>query len=105
MKKIFTSPDSEELELLRNMLENARIICELRNGDVSRTFPGPAFYEEIWVSDEEEPKAAELVAAWQRPAAGGSGSAWTCPSCGERIEAQFSSCWKCGTERPTASIV
>jgi DNA-directed RNA polymerase subunit RPC12/RpoP len=23
---------------------------------------------------------------------------WQCPSCGEKIEAQFTQCWKCGTE-------
>ena len=23
---------------------------------------------------------------------------WQCPSCGEKIEAQFTQCWKCDTE-------
>jgi Putative prokaryotic signal transducing protein len=103
MKKIFSSPDSADLELLRNMLENAGIVCEVRNGDVSRTFPAPPFYEELWVADEEQARASELVSSWQQPPAA-SGSSWTCPACGERIEAQFSSCWKCGGQRPqTAS--
>jgi hypothetical protein len=25
---------------------------------------------------------------------------WTCPGCGEEIEAQFTACWNCGAERP-----
>ncbi|MCK5605920.1 hypothetical protein KAR91_28745, partial [Candidatus Pacearchaeota archaeon] len=25
---------------------------------------------------------------------------WTCPSCGEDIEDQFTKCWKCQTIRP-----
>ena len=101
MKKIFSSPDSAELELLRNMLENAGIECEVRNRDISRTIPAPPFYEELWVPDEEEAKASELVTSWQRPSPTTAGS-WTCPSCGERVEAQFSSCWKCGAQRPKA---
>jgi hypothetical protein len=99
MKKIFSSPDSAELELLRNMLEDAGVLCEVRNGDVSRTFPAPPFYEELWVADEEYAKATELVTSWAQPTASRAGS-WTCPACGERIEAQFSSCWKCGAQRP-----
>jgi hypothetical protein len=102
MKKIFSSPDNAELELLHNMLEDAGITCEVRNGDVSRTIPAPPFYEELWIPDEEYLKASELLSSWQRPPPSGS-AAWNCPACGERIEAQFSSCWKCGAQRPQAA--
>ncbi|MCX6924445.1 MAG: hypothetical protein NT154_14705 [Verrucomicrobia bacterium] len=29
--------------------------------------------------------------------------AWTCPDCGEQLEAQFHSCWNCGANRPERS--
>ncbi len=96
MKKLFSSPDSAELELLKNMLADAGIECELRNSDVSRIMPAPPFYEELWVSEEEYPKASELLASWQRPTRIGY---WTCPKCGEKVEDQFSSCWNCGATR------
>ncbi len=102
MKKIFTSPDSAELELLKNMLENAGLVSEVRNKNVSRTIPGPAFYEELWVADEDYAKASDLIASWQKPLEPGA-AAWTCGACGERIEAQFSSCWKCGAQRPSSA--
>jgi hypothetical protein len=100
MKKLFSSAQSTELELFRNILADAGIVAEVRNGDVT-VFPPPVD-EELWVSDEDYPRAAELLTAWERPDRIAS-EAWTCPRCGERVEAQFSSCWKCGTEREKVS--
>ena len=28
------------------------------------------------------------------------GEPWTCPGCGERLEAQFAQCWRCATDAP-----
>lgn len=102
MKKLFSSPDSTEVELVKNMLANSGIVCEVRNGDVSRIVPAPSFYAELWVSETTYPKAAEVLGTWQRPLAP-SAAPWTCPACGEVIEAQFSSCWKCGAVRENAA--
>jgi hypothetical protein len=98
MKKLASSPERAELELLKGMLANAGIQCEVRNGEVSAVIPSPAFYEELWVSDEDYPRAAELYASLQRPDPAPPGT-WICPECGERVEAQFTSCWKCGAQR------
>lgn len=100
MKKLFSSPDNAEVELIKNMLADSDIVCEVRNGEVSRVVPAPSFYEELWVSEDSYPRAAELLASWQQPNPAAAAS-WTCPSCGELVEAQFSSCWKCGTPRST----
>ena len=98
MKKLVSSPDNAELELLKNILADNGIICEVRNGEMSGIVPAPPFYEELWTTDEDYPKAAELLAGWQKAPSQASGS-WTCPACGEVVEAQFSSCWKCGAQR------
>ncbi|MHC1762963.1 MAG: DUF2007 domain-containing protein [Verrucomicrobiia bacterium] len=104
MKKLFSSPDSAEVELVKNMLANAGVVCEVRNEDVSRTIPAPSFYAELWVSDEVYPRANEVLQSLQRPSAK-AGTTWTCPACGEVIEGQFSSCWKCGALRePQAQV-
>jgi hypothetical protein len=102
MKRIFSSPHNAEVELLKNILADAGIVCEVRNGDISRIVPAPPFYEELWVSEEDYPKAADLAASWERPAVSPASGAWTCPSCGELIDGQFSSCWKCGALREKA---
>ncbi len=31
------------------------------------------------------------------------GAPWTCPACGEEIEAQFGECWSCQMPRPETS--
>ena len=100
MKKIFSSPQSPEVDLVKNMLADAGILCEVRNGDISQIVPAPSFYEELWVQDEDFPKATELLSARPisptPPAAG----TWVCAECGEVMEGQFTTCWKCGAPRP-----
>jgi hypothetical protein len=99
MKKLLSSPDNPEVELVKNMLADVGILCEVRNGEVSGIVPVAPFYEELWVQDEDFEKASDLVDTWRRPSSTTPG-AWTCPQCGERVDAQFTSCWKCGTPRP-----
>jgi hypothetical protein len=103
MKKIFSSPEAAEVELFKNVLADAGIECEARNSDLSGVMPVAPFYEELWVSETDYPKASELLDSWERTPAV-QGRSWTCPACGEVNEAQFTSCWKCGTQRdrPTA---
>jgi hypothetical protein len=103
MKKLFASPDSAEVGLVKSLLEEAGIPCEIRNEHLSPALPGAPFYPELWVlNDDDYSRAAELFAAWDRPATSG-GAAWSCPQCGEVLEAQFTACWKCGTVREPAA--
>ena len=99
MKKFFSSPDSPEIGLLRSMLDEAGIPCEVRNDHVSAAMPWAPFYPELWLlNDDDYPRAGELLAAWKRPSASGA-SSWTCSRCGEVLEGPFASCWKCGANR------
>ncbi len=100
MKKIFSSPQNAEVELVKNMLADAGILCEVRNGDFSRIVPAPPFYEELWVQEDDYPRATELLSA--RPISPNTPipGTWVCPECGEVVEAQFTTCWKCGAPRP-----
>ena len=50
----------------------------------------------LLVPDSELKPAQEALA---EPAIDVNAKAWTCPSCGENIEAGFDICWKCGTEK------
>ncbi|MEI6537213.1 MAG: DUF2007 domain-containing protein [Verrucomicrobiaceae bacterium] len=102
MKKVFSSMDSAEIGMLKTVLDEAGIVSFVRNDAVSRVLPGVLFQPELCVIDDADyAKARELCEDWRHPAAATSGS-WTCAQCGERSEGQFTSCWKCGTEKPAA---
>lgn len=99
MKRIYTSADTAEVGLLKNMLRRAGIPCVEKNEQMAQILPVPPFAAELWVeNDTDYPAAAALVEEWRHPAQA-VGSPWICPRCGERMDAQFGKCWKCGTHK------
>jgi hypothetical protein len=103
MKHVFTSPDTAELELLKNVLQKAGIRCVEINGQMARMIPSALFQAELWVENEADyPAAIAILAEWQHPT-NTDGPSWTCSRCGEKLGSQFSKCWKCGTRRDAAT--
>ena len=99
MKMLFASPQSQDVELLRNALNEAGIQCEVRNQNAFAFFPGAELYPELWVLNESDfPRASELRDALLKLGSSPDKS-WICRACGEESEGQFSSCWKCGAIR------
>lgn len=99
MKRIFTSPDSAQLGLLKNMLEKAGIRCVEINEQMAQTIPAAPFQAELWVEQESDyAEAKALLAAWTDPTPA-TAPGWVCFRCGELLGSQFSKCWKCGTHR------
>ena len=101
MKRIFTSPDLVTVSELKVMLEAAGIACFINN-EVSSTLAGGIpqveALPELWIEDDaREAEALQIKKQWQSPQI--QGTAWTCPKCGEKLDPQFTSCWKCGTKR------
>ena len=72
----------------------------MRNDELSTALgeiPFVACYPELWVVDDEVyPRARLLLDKWL--AESNEKTAWQCP-CGEVLEGQFETCWKCGSER------
>ena len=100
MKLLFSSANYTEAGLLKSMLDAADIASEIRNESAQAAYyPGAEFYPELWViNDEDFSDALKLRKAWCttrarhfRP--------WTCAKCGEELEGQFLTCWKCGSQR------
>ncbi|MBV8779962.1 MAG: hypothetical protein JO353_01065, partial [Phycisphaerae bacterium] len=58
----------------------------------------------IWVNEADVPAAQRIIDEMKRggPAHAHPAPIWTCPNCGEILEGQFTTCWKCGYERPIA---
>jgi hypothetical protein len=53
-------------------------------------------YRVCIVDDEQLPAASRFARQWLAPRA--AAAPWMCRRCGERHEAHFASCWKCGAE-------
>ena len=105
MKYLFASntmSESGEVYALKSFLEKAEISCLIRNEYLSIAtgeLPPQECLLQLWVlNDEDYPGACELVKAW-RSSSDETLNQWLCQDCGETIEGQFSSCWKCGKER------
>jgi hypothetical protein len=100
MKLIYSTSDVRGLGVIRSALDDAGIAYEVRNETIP--YPGAIFYPEVWVEDSEYEHVCELRDAVSRLPAGPQ-IPWTCPSCGEQLEGEFSSCWKCGANRNVAA--
>jgi hypothetical protein len=97
MKMLFSSPDIRDVGLMRSMLEEAGIRFEVQNETIP--YRMEVFCPEFWILDDAEfARACELrdVVTKSSPVML---SSWVCPSCGEKLEGQFGSCWKCGVNR------
>lgn len=101
---IFSSLALHEVHHLKNLLESAGIRCRLRNENLA-SLAGEVPFTEcavqlFLVSEFDRPEADAVLRAWS--AGPGIGAAWTCPDCSESLEHPFTTCWRCGTERPPA---
>jgi hypothetical protein len=86
----------------RNILLTAGIQSELRNHYLAGALgdlPMLETWPQLFVEDEDESAALTALArASQLP----TGSPWTCGHCGERLEPQFTHCWRCGAAAQSA---
>ena len=83
MKIIFSSPQLIEVTQLKDRLEEAGIASFIRNeisSGLSGDIPLNESMPELWI--ENDGKLEEV-----------------CPACGEKLEPQFTSCWKCGATK------
>ena len=106
MKKVFTSQDLVEVEMLKEGLEDAGIPCTIKNqrtAGLAGVVPFTEVFPELWVlNDEDYDRAKELL---EVPKTGidATQTAWTCSGCGETHSNEFMACWKCGWERGSKS--
>jgi hypothetical protein len=102
MKHVFTATNMRaDQETLKSILEKAKIPCMIRNEYLSMALGELAPSDcspELWIlNDEDYPRAKRIVDAWRNAWIEDDGP-WIC-ICGEAIEGQFNSCWKCEKER------
>lgn len=103
MKTVFTSLDALAVHHLQNVLRAEGIRTVIRNELLSRLAGEVPFTEvaiELVVPDDADAERAVRLIGELRSGGPPAGAPWQCPGCGERIEPQFTACWRCGTGRP-----
>jgi hypothetical protein len=98
MKRVFSSFNTVLVHHSRNLLEAEGIGTEVRNLMLSSAMgelPPAECQAEVWVlNDADAPRALGVL---RQPAP--TGPEWACAICGETLAAQFTQCWKCGSDR------
>jgi hypothetical protein len=100
MKLVYRAASLVQVAHARNVLISAGIECELRNQYLAGALgdlPMLETWPQLWVDDALESAAKRALAT---AAAASKGPPWTCWQCGEQLEAQFTSCWRCGAAFP-----
>src|SRR5262245_47283994 len=102
MKLVYSAESVVQVAHMRNLLECAGIRCAVRNYHLTSAIGEIPFAEcwpQLWAVEEYDTARAEKLLSAEVAGVHTQGSAWTCPTCREAIEAQFTACWRCGCER------
>ena len=102
MQKIFSSPNLGLVAHLKNILENENIACLMKNFYLTGgagELPPTECWLELWVIDETQLNDAQRLIK-ENQTIPATGKPWQCSNCGEQLEAQFTQCWKCGSNQP-----
>lgn len=101
MKRVFSAPNGIAVHNVKNVLEARGIACEIRGQDrVAGTgeLPPIECWVELWVENDRDADEAERIIRQESRV---ERSPWTCPECGEGVEASFDQCWNCQADRPS----
>jgi len=96
VKRVFRASTLLQVAHARNVLIAAGIDSELRNQYLAGALgdlPMLETWPQLWVEDDLENAA---LRALKKSTAAPTGAPWVCGQCGERLEPQFITCWRCG---------
>ena len=101
MRKVYSSPKTYLVYFAKSVLEanniESVILREQLAGVVGGIAPLAA-WPELWVHDPERWEEARQLIEVSMVKSETLDEPWQCPVCGEKMEAQFTQCWKCDTE-------
>ena len=103
MKCLHQTSDRTRAQLLRGALESEGIAAIVQGEHLTALHGeiptgASAEYRVCIVDDDQLPRAGHLAKQWLGEGVPGSAAPWVCDACGERHEAHFESCWKCGAD-------
>ncbi|MGH8619886.1 MAG: DUF2007 domain-containing protein [Burkholderiales bacterium] len=102
MRLLYHARHVADAHFIKNLLEEEGIAAIVR-GEFLASGIGelPADVLSVWiVNDAQLEKAETLLRDLARGRMAAGRTPWNCANCGERLEAQFTECWSCGTARP-----
>lgn len=107
--EVYSAADITEAYFLRDVLGDAGIATRVVGDTLTGMLPpGEETAPRLWVFRKDEARAREIVEEFervhQRPRLDDernpvSAATWTCPTCGEPVDADFELCWNCQTPR------
>jgi Putative prokaryotic signal transducing protein len=98
VKRVYRAASLFQVAHARNLLVTAGIDCEIHNQYLAGAMgelPLMETWPQLMVADADEARSLKVL---ERASAPASGAPWICESCGERLEAQFTHCWRCGAD-------
>ncbi len=100
MKRVYASLSLPDVHHAMNLLASVGIRAQVRNEMLASAIGQLPFTDcqpEVWVEDDADAERAARLLADGPLRRADKGKAWQC-RCGEIQEAQFTQCWRCGTE-------
>ncbi len=102
MKKLYSCADGIMTGYLKHILEDHGIACLMKNellmGGVGE-LPPIECWPELWVLDDAMFARAQVILEDMVAINTGEAGPWSCPRCGESVDAEFWQCWNCQTSR------
>ncbi len=102
MKQLHAARHALEAHLIRGFLASNGIAAEVRGEYLTSGWGElPADVCSVWIADDAQfAHADELLKAFLSGSLARQfgGEAWTC-DCGEKLEGQFTACWRCGSAK------
>jgi len=111
MTNVYGARDLAEAQFVKGLLEAEDIPAIIQGGALQAVLGeipvSPESLPSVWVNETDLDRAMPIVKELDNggPAKTSLQPGWTCAKCGEALEGQFSTCWKCGTNRPEAQAV
>ena len=107
MECVHQTSDRTRAQLLRGALETEGVAAIVQGEHLTslqgETPVGASAEYRVCIVDREQlPRASRLVAQWLEETVPEASGPWRCESCGERHEAHFASCWRCGADADAA---
>ena len=116
MQHVYTARDEMDANFVQGLLQREGIQAVVQGqslGSAWGTLPLSAeSLPTVWVEDGDVARAAPVIEAYRQTDRANADEAanerprttWPCPNCGERVEEQFTQCWKCGQTRPASPV-
>jgi hypothetical protein len=102
MKRVFRAASLLQVAHARNVLIAAGIDSELRNQYLAGALGDLPMLETWPLLMVEDALESAALRALEKAATAPTGAPWVCSQCGEQLEPQFTTCWRCGAASESA---